>query len=292
MFKNIFFMLFLLSTTLFSSVEKYEVGIHIDIFPKKEKFSELIFKSAEKSINEKTTDIELTLIPYDSLDHILNDFKSAKRKLIILNPKMFFKRKSSLEPFYKTKNLWTLYIGENKYEQYYAITNKKSKASIKNLKGYTVAYKEGFSSSKIWFKSLLYKEHKKSYRSIVKDEKVEKKSNKLVLNAFFKKDYVSIVERNAFELMCELNPQLRKNIKIIAKSEPIFLTIIGLTNKTMNHKKHRKIFHELNNIEDVLSGSEFKSIIPKISGAYLTNDISDLEKFFNEYFRLEKKYEK
>jgi hypothetical protein len=68
-----------------------------------------------------------------------------------------------------------------------------------------------------WLESMLYK-HAKGNK-INKPELVENFS-KAILQVFFRQADAALVTREAFDLACELNPQLRKDIKVLYESQP------------------------------------------------------------------------
>jgi len=259
-------------------------------FFKDKKFSNVVFKVIESSFNNKHRELKMKLLPYTSEKKILSDFKKEKIPLIILSPESYFNNETSLKKISSKK--WTIRFNKEKYEQYYLLANKNSNASIKNIKNYRVNFRDGIFSSQRWFESLIYKEHKKPYKTLVKKSFYFKKRSKLIYEVFFNKDSVSIVNKNDFDTLLEINPQLKKNIKIIKKSRRIFLSFIGISHKNIKKERENFIFNHVTNIDSIIV-SEHSLSLQSLSKVYLLKDadLLQLRRFYKEY-KILKTYEK
>ena len=284
----IILLLFFLSS-LSSEVLNVNIAMSPKTFFKDKKFSNLVIKVIESSFNNKYSDIKIHILPYSSEKKIISDFFNKKVELIILSPKFFFKEEKRLNKNISKK--WTLRINNEKYEQYYLITHKDSNASIKNIKNYTVNFRDGVLSAEKWFESLVYEAHHKPYLSVIHKRIYFKKRSKLIYQVFFKKDMVSVVTKNDFDTLLEINPQLKKNIKILKKSQKIYLSLLGFSSKNMNKKREEIIFNHVTNIDSIMSNEHYKSLT-SLSKAYFLND-KDLDKLriFYKKYETYKKYE-
>ena len=282
----ILFLLFLFSS-LESEVLNFNIAMSTKTFFKDKKFSNLVIKVIESSFNNKYSDVKIHILPYSSEKKIISDFFNEKIELIILSPEFFFKEEQRLKKNISKK--WTVRINNEKYEQYYLITHKDSNASIKNIKNYTVNFRDGVFSAEKWFESLVYEEHNKSYLRVITKRVYFKKRSKLIYQAFFKKNIVSVVTKNDFDILLEINPQLKKNIKILEKSQKIYLSLLGFSSKKMNKKREETIFNHVTNIDSIMSNEHYKSIT-SLSKVYLLNDkdLNELRIFYKKYEAYEK----
>lgn len=57
-------------------------------------------------------------------------------------------------------------------------------------------------------------------------------SNRALVDLFFKKADVALINENQFNIAAELNPQLRSNIKILSESEPYLIFVTALSKNT------------------------------------------------------------
>ena len=63
-----------------------------------------------------------------------------------------------------------------------------------------------------------------------------KKQASIVYKVFFKKNTFAVVPKVTYETVAELNPQIKRKVKILRKSKAIFVSLVGLFNKNMNKK--------------------------------------------------------
>jgi len=281
----------LLSINLLANNTSYQVGVLINTFFKDENFSKMILKSVEKKINGLNK-INVKLTPYKDESNILSDLKSKKIKFAVINPEVFFRNEEKIESYIYDQK-WTLFISENLYEEYYLIKNKNSKADFSNLSNYQVNYREGVPVAKNWLATEIYKTYKKPYSNVVKNENFIKNRNQLALKPYFNKDEVSVIDKSDFDLMCELNPQLKNGLTIIKKSKPMFFNLIGLTHKSVKPEEYDMLYNFLHNIDYLLEGDEFSTIIPCVTNLHkLSEENMDiLREFYKNYFTLKNKYD-
>jgi len=281
----------LLSINLLANNTSYQVGVLINTFFKDENFSKMILKSVEKKINGLNK-INVKLTPYKDESNILSDLKSKKIKFAVINPEVFFRNEEKIETYIYDQK-WTLFISENLYEEYYLIKNKNSKADFSNLSNYQVNYREGVPVAKNWLATEIYKTYKKPYSNVVKNENFIKNRNQLALKPYFNKDEVSVIDKSDFDLMCELNPQLKNGLTIIKKSKPMFFNLIGLTHKSVTPEEYNMLYGFLHNIDYLLEGDEFSTIIPCVTNLHkLSEENMDiLREFYKNYFTLKNKYD-
>jgi len=281
----------LLSINLLANNTSYQVGVLINTFFKDENFSKMILKSVEKKINGLNK-INVKLTPYKDESNILSDLKSKKIKFAVINPEVFFRNEEKIETYIYDQK-WTLFISENLYEEYYLIKNKNSKADFSNLSNYQVNYREGVPVAKNWLATEIYKTYKKPYSNVVKNENFIKNRNQLALKPYFNKDEVSVIDKSDFDLMCELNPQLKNGLTIIKKSKPMFFNLIGLTHKSVTPEEYNMLYGFLHNIDYLLEGDEFSTIIPCVTNLHKLSEanMDILREFYKNYFTLKNKYD-
>jgi len=120
-----------------------------------------------------------------------------------------------------------------------------------------------------------------------------KKNSKPVLDLFFKKCDMAIVDQFSWKLMQELNPQLSQSLVVIHKTDRIFSPLFSLFSKNMNNNKKRIYLKAIKEIATTENGKQliqmfkFNRLI-KFDGAKLHG----VEKFYKNYLIVQKKYEK
>lgn len=116
-------------------------------------------------------------------------------------------------------------------------------------------------------------------------------SSSLAINSvFFRKADVAVISEDEFNIVAELNPQLKRELKILSTSKPFLSTTICFTEKLINSpdlvlaKSMKYKVHDTQTGRDILKMYKMKKIIP-FQEEYMVN-VSEL---FNKYSALNKK---
>lgn len=223
---------------------------------------------------------------YEHEDNLLNAYINNKIDSVIVTYEMYYENKSILENI--SGDRWIATITEDVFEQYYLIKNKDSKVTFNNLNSKVIYYKNYISRS--WLELLILKQYHKPLSKVVSKITDIIKPHKLIMNVFFDKSVLAIVPKKFYEDMLELNPQIKNKIQILKKSEKIFLSGIGFTNKKYNSYYDDMIPSLQRDISD--NGQIKLTDSIKIHNLYnISNkELKPLDDFFNEYKILKKRY--
>jgi ABC-type phosphate/phosphonate transport system substrate-binding protein len=116
------------------------------------------------------------------------------------------------------------------------------------------------------------------------------KESQLILSVFFEQTDVCIVSRTAFNTMCELNPQVERDLKILASS-PCFK--IGLACTTQNSRKFSYIDKLIDATADLNSFTAGKQILILMKTArvrrFKQDDLKTVEQLLKEFEKLQNK---
>lgn len=139
-----------------------------------------------------------------------------------------------------------------------------------------------------WLESILFK-HAKGVK-INKPEQVDNFS-KAILQIFFRQADAALVTREAFDLACELNPQLRKDIKVLYESQPFISGFFILLRPP--HEKHYEVLEKI--ILDVgktPGGQQVLTVFQSTGIAkYPATVLEDTIKFLKNYEQMKEKTE-
>ena len=276
--KFVFIYIFFISVSYASSDEVKTGLLYKKIFTSKKeaKVALNIWKKQFPDINNPL-DVEATL--YESEKRLLDDFLNNRISAFISDATFYYKNRKVLEKNMHYK--WIMSRSKNKFEQFYLLKNRNSKIDYENLnKNVNIYYKADL--ARTWFETILYKKNKKKNYNFEKQEKAKK----LIFNPFFNKNDISIVGKDLYDSMVDLNPQIKEKLEIIRKSKPIFFRAIGLTRKGLNKETYLwldKLAEKLNKKEDKIKAISFL----KLSSIYMLedNEVKDLDTFFKEYFK-------
>ncbi len=278
----------LLLFSLFNLVvaEEIHMGILYEKIFISKKEANISVELWRKQMKEKKLDLSWKITFYNDEEKIINDYKNDVISSIVLDSTFYFKNKKRLDNLTVLK--WIINRTNNKFTKYYLVKNKESDFTLQNLNAQNIFYYTEL--EKVWIEKLIYEKFNNSKTLSKKLKRVEK-SKKLLYNVFFNKDTLAIVPKDLYESMIELNPQIKNKVEIISESKEIFFTSMGLIRQTKNKKIKKRITELLEDLEKDPRSFDFLTFIGINRVHFFNNDneIKDLNKFYEEYFKLKKK---
>lgn len=109
-------------------------------------------------------------------------------------------------------------------EEYLLLVNRNSGLKrLDQLKGLgiNVLNNARMSLALYWLDTVLLEAHLGSVTDFIGTVHFDKNPSQVALPVFFQKSAACLVTKHSFEVMCELNPQLKKELLIIASSPPL-----------------------------------------------------------------------
>jgi len=254
------------------------------------------FKDARSTLTKWITDTaytdngDVTVTYYADSESLYKEFKEDKLDMIILSLDYFFRNKDEIKKI--SNDYWTLTTKKEKFIQLYLLAIKDSNInSVKDIRNKTISIKEEDDSSKIWLDKESLSINKKPYKKVLKSVKYTSKKSTGILNVFFNKTDLAVVPKDTWETMIELNPAVKKKVKVIAKSEKINIPFIALFSKNANKIGKDSFFTFSKDGFDLAGGKQIASLLKYDTFYWLKQkDLKNLEVYFDEYFALEKKY--
>lgn len=257
----------------------------------------LNFKDARDSLSSWIEDlglsnnIKVSVEFYNTLDELFFAYKNGKLDMIVISFSDFYKNKTFLNNI--SKDYWSATFNEEKYTQFYLVSLKeKNINSFKDIQNATLSLEKYDTVSKLWFDKNSLITNNKDSEKILKKIYFETKESTPLLNVFFKKSDLAIVTKDSWNSMVQLNPSIEKKIKIIERSEKIFLPFIGFFSKDTQEEKIDIFFKITSKIEDTIRVEELLSLL-KFKSFFRLEDkyIDDMEIYFKEYYNLKEKYD-
>lgn len=290
-FKTLFLLIFLIPSLHAQNENRLSFGIAINHYnlSNQNRIKRLSENLVEKANQDYKKNFRVVF--YENQKLLIEDLK-AKRNIntVVLYPEFYAQNKKLIKEItinpiiFKNNN-------ENKNTQFLLIANKNSNIhSIKDLKDKVFINTEYVRNYSIWLDSLSLKLLNKPYKNIVKHELFSTKPSTSLLDVYFNKGDFCIIDKKIYENMLLLNPSLENNLNIIEKSPEIFFSAISsihkdsadlvqLVNELLNDKKFKTDLKELLKLISIesLSFVEFE-------------DLKQIEDFYDEYLKLQKKY--
>ena len=285
---KILILILILLSTSFSNVIHLTTGVYINGVHT-QKYLALSIKVMEKYF--KDHNIDANTIIYTNEKDILNDFKNNKIKVIVSHPFFYFKYENELDKIINDK--WFLRVNNKDVQTYYLISQKNEKNVFSNLEKYNL-YALGKSDNSIyWLTNKYNKKFKKSFLPILNKIKLSSKEKKILYNVFFSKENVGLITKAFYDVIVEINPQIKNKIRIVKKSKAIFIGTIGLNNKSINKNEKRTLEKILNGVKTFLGDSPLaESRKLMIINDFKNNELNKFKAFKIDYDRLNKKYNK
>ncbi len=116
-----------------------------------------------------------------------------------------------------------------------------------------------------------------------------KKESKALLNIFFKKDAYCLISEPVWKMAVELNPQIKKDLKIIHKTDKIFFTLISLMSKHTSKKTQEDYIQAINDLDTTEFGKQLMNLF-KFNGIKVitVNELAPLEEYYSSYIKMQK----
>lgn len=293
-FRKCIYIFLFFTLTLFADHKDYKFNATFGIATQssilsKFKDAKVVLKSWIESLSE-SYDGEVKVKFYDTTNILYEDFKSKKIDIAAVDLKFYFRNKSEIERI-SEKN-WALLVGEKQYKRYYLLGNKDKKLKgFGNLRNKTISLKNSDSNAKLWLDKESLELNRVSSDSLLKKIIFSEKDRTVLLNLFFGRTDYAIVEEEAWNVILEFNPAIKKRVEIISKSPTIFLEFIGFFSKDANPDTS-KVFFDISKDLSKVKGSKTITEMLKFDSVYHISDesLKETDKYFQEYFNLKKKY--
>jgi len=240
----------------------------------------------------KTEKIKINVKVYNENEIILKDYINKKMDTIILDAVTYFRNKDILEPL--TYKKWGISLSKKKRSRYYLISNRgKELKGFKDLKNRKLVLNGNDKIAKIWLDKNSFIINKKSSNKLLEELKKEKNDRRVVFSVFFGKSDYGIITKKAWDVIVSFNPAIKKKVKIIDKSDNIFIDNLGIYAKDSDPQSRKFFFEKGKNPKNLKGKNALRIInILKVDAIFVIKDesLEDLNRFFENYFELKKRY--
>ncbi len=240
----------------------------------------------------KTEKIKINVKVYNENEIILKDYINKKMDTIILDAVTYFRNKDILEPL--TYKKWGISLSKKKRSRYYLISNRgKELKGFKDLKNRKLVLNGNDKIAKIWLDKNSFIINKKSSNKLLEELKKEKNDRRVVFSVFFGKSDYGIITKKAWDVIVSFNPAIKKKVKIVDKSDNIFIDNLGIYAKDSDPQSRKFFFEKGKNPKNLKGKNALRIInILKVDAIFVIKDesLEDLNRFFENYFELKKRY--
>ncbi len=164
-------------------------------------------------------------VVYDDIPSAMEALTNKRVDLLVLISWQYLevKDRADIDPYFVTGR------GENIAEESVLLVNGDSgMESLEDLKGKNLLILNNVRAAlgRVWLETLLFEKGIADIESYFGSIQGTDKSSKTVLPVFFGQADACLIHRSGFDTMCDLNPQLRKKLKIINISPPLLPSLM------------------------------------------------------------------
>lgn len=290
---GLFCIVFILLSTLEAQEQKYgQVGYL------KDGMDDIKYKDARIAFSMWTEDLAkknnilVNIAYYDHSEQILNDFSNSKLDYIALNPIFYLRSQEKIDS--SVKEYWIVEQGDKEFESYIVLVRNDSKIkSLKDLKGKVVSTRNDNYVGKMFLDAEMLKELHVESKKVIKGYLNTPKFSTAVLKTFFKKADACIVPEYTFNFLCEMNPALKKEMRIVKQSEEIFYPLIAIFHQNTDKKLLEGFKKNLNGLKDTVRGKNIFDLFKmKTMRRASTEEMLPLNEYYKNYLKLKRDYVK
>jgi len=170
---------------------------------------------------KKVFDFTFEYKMYDNVEDLKKDINSGYINYFNVSTEAYYQLdlNSDFIPFLSGTN----HPSQN-FTYYYLVTSVKNNIKdLKQLEGKKICisrFNEHLIGS-YWIKSLVRDEVGAALYKTINFQTINQNENEDLLSVFFNKSDYAVISQSAFDIACELNPEIRKRIKILRSSGPV-----------------------------------------------------------------------
>jgi len=229
---------------------------------------------------------------YEEAQNIVQDFQDKKIYFLIVNPIFYLKYRDILDPL--AKEYWVMQKNNKKSMRYIVLAKQGSSVeSLADLKGKRVATRSDNYLGKMFLDAEILTTMHRETNNYIQEFVDSKKFSTALLQTYFSKVDACIVPEYTLDLVAEMNPALKKELKVIARSEEIFFPIIATFHIETTKEVIDQFKKSVENIHKSARGENILNLF-KMQGLRVISKekIRPLVEYYNQYLELKHTYAK
>lgn len=236
--------------------------------------------------------MDINMVYYDSSMNIVNDFINYELDYLTLNPIFYLKNQKIIDPW--AEEFWVVNKGKNQLESYLILVREDSDIkTLKDLKNKSVGTREDNYLGKMYLESELLQVRRKYSRNYFKGYINTGKFSTAILNTFFGKVDACIVPSYTLDLVSEMNPSIKKSLRVIKRSEEIFFPILAIFHINTQRKIIDDFALSVKGLKESPRGRNILNLFKMEGLRRISKEkIAPMKEYYNNYLGLRKKYVK
>lgn len=232
------------------------------------------------------------LIFYNSSEEIIKDFVDTKLTYMLMNPIFYLENQIVIDAL--AEEFWIFQKTNKQFERYFIITRKDSQIqTLHDLKNKTIATKSDNYLGKMFLDTELLRVTHKESQGFIKAYVDTKEFSTAILNTYFGKVDACIVPEYALELVAEMNPSIKLDLKVLTQSEEIFISLISIFRKGTDPDLMKSYRSNIHDLRKSARGKNILNLFKMQGHSNISKEkLLATKKYYKEYLRLRKKYVK
>ena len=146
---------------------------------------------------------------------------------------------------------------------YYLVTRKDKNinhlSDLKNRKLNILARSDGQTPS-LWLEKILRDNKLPVKNRFFEEITFDYKPINILLPVFFNKLDAAVITKESFDVMCVLNPNIKKDLNILATSKTLLFGVLSFDTKSKNKEREKFIYDILTTMQNDADGRQFLSL--------------------------------
>ena len=146
---------------------------------------------------------------------------------------------------------------------YYLVTRKDKNinylSDLRNRKLNILARSDGQTPS-LWLEKILRENKLPVKNKFFEEITFDYKPTNILLPVFFNKVDAAVITKESFDVMCELNPNIKKDLNIMATSKTLLFGVLSFDTKSKNKEREKFIYDILTTMHNDADGRQFLSL--------------------------------
>lgn len=236
--------------------------------------------------------VDVDLIFYESSKEIVDDYINTKIFFLATNPIFYLENFKALEDV--TEEFWAIHRSNKQHERYVILVRNDSQIkTLKDLKNKTIATRSDNYLGKMFLDTELLREiHIESHGYIQSYIETQEFST-AILNTYFSKADACLVPEHTLDIVTEMNPSVKKDLRILKQSDEIFFALMGLFHKEAEPSLIKSFTDNVNTLKESSRGKDIFNLF-KMQGLSKIpkENLHPLKEYYKEYLKLKQLYVK
>jgi phosphonate transport system substrate-binding protein len=219
---------------------------------------------------------------FQSQAELERELQAGKLDLVVLLPNEYLglRNRSLLEPLYVSTRTRGL------YDTLLLVTrNDSGITTMRHLKGKNLMHPRGAANAvhRMWLETLTMRQGVREPNRYFSSMKEVITSSQALMPVFFRHADACIISRNSFDIMAELNPQLRTQMRIIEETAPMATGVICIR-RSCDQRQRETLKEILDTLDHSVEGKQLLTLF-RMSGliphrpSYLESSVVFLKKY-------------